>query len=654
MKSNIKRTIMSHKINLFDRPWTLQSWRPYAWFLQNSAETDAPFCPEHGPYDAVLPGSVQTTLLRHGVIKDWNVGLNSLDCEWVEHRHWEFATEIEAGEISVGESVCLSAEGLDYSGWIRVDDETVGTFCGALKRHEIDLGDALSDGKKHRLRIIFDQPPEEQGQIGFTSRSKYLKPRYSFSWDWCVRFVPTGIWDALSLVVGKPSVTLTNSYSQLSPDLATGTVALRLKNHLSTATPLWVVLHKKDGEPVEYAMELEPGEQEKTVQLQQPDLWWPNQCGDSNLYEMEVFCGTQDQRTSIFKGTVGFKTIRWLPCEGAPENARPLLCEVNGRTIFIQGVNWTPVALDYPDFDAKHYDRLIGLYHEMGVNVLRVWGGGYLEREYFYRKCDELGILVWQEFPLSSSGCENYPPVEETFIQDLCEVARDYVRRRSHHASLFLWCGGNELTAVKNSEGEITPLSESHPALRALGEVVEAESPGVSYLPTSPSGPVFCAADKTQGKGLHHHVHGPWDRDSSEEEWKRYWMQDDALFRSETGVTGASDATLIRQYAGELSVLPISLDNPYWKHTSAWWVQPWLAEGNVDDALGEYVEKSQQRQADFLALAIDACKQRFPRCSGFLIWMGHDCMPVGNNTSIINYDGTPKPAYHAIKEVFRR
>ena len=95
---------MSQKINLFDRPWTLQSWRPYAWFLQNSAETDAPFCPEHGPYDAVLPGSVQTTLLRHGVIKDWNVGLNSLDCEWVEHRHWEFSTEIKAGEIPVRKS----------------------------------------------------------------------------------------------------------------------------------------------------------------------------------------------------------------------------------------------------------------------------------------------------------------------------------------------------------------------------------------------------------------------------------------------------------------------------------------------------------------------------------------------------------------------
>ncbi len=646
---------MSQKTDLFNRPWKLQSWRPHAWYLQNSAETDTPFYPEHGPYDAVLPGSVQTTLLRHGVIRDWNVGLNSLDCEWVEHRHWEFFTEIEAGEIPVGEPVCLAADGLDYSGWIRVDDETVGTFCGALKRHEFDLGDALADGKKHRLRIIFDMPPEEQGQIGFTSRSKHLKPRYSFSWDWCVRFVPTGIWDSLSLVVGKPAVALKNSYTRLSPDLKTGTITLRLNNPSSSTTPLLLVLQdKKGGEPIEYKTELEPGDQEKVFQLLEPDLWWPNRFGDPDLYEMEVYCGSKDRNSPIFKGKIGFKSIRWLPCEGAPENARPLLCEVNGRTIFIQGVNWTPVSLDYPDFDAGRYDHLIGLYHEMGVNVLRVWGGGYLEREYFYQKCDELGILVWQEFPLSSSGCENYPPDGEEFINRLCEVARDYVRRRSHHVSLFLWCGGNELTTVKDLEGNIYPLTESHPALRALEEVVAAESPGVSYLPTSPSGPVFCATDETAGRGLNHHVHGPWDRCSSEEEWHRYWTQDDALFRSETGVAGASDAALIRRYAGGMPVIPVSLDNPYWKHTSAWWVQPELAGDTKGDALDDYVEKSQKRQADFLAFAVGQCKNRFPRCGGFLIWMGHDCMPVGSNTSIINYGGTPKPAYHAIKEVFRR
>lgn len=653
---NLGNLVMNNRINLFDRPWKLQSWRPYTWLLQNAAETGAPFCVEHGPYDAVLPGSVQTTLRRHGAVPDWNIGLNSLACEWVEHRHWEFVADIEAGEIPVGEPVRLLADGLDYSGWIRVDDETVGTFCGALKRHEIDLGKNVSDGGKHRLRIIFDMPPEEQGQLGFTSRSNYLKPRYNFSWDWCARFVPTGIWDSLALAIGQPAVTWTNAYARLSPDLGTGTVTLRLTNHLSNATPLSLLLRSKDGKRIEYEAELAPGAQEKVFQVQQPDLWWPNRYGAPDLYEMEVRCGTADHEELLFHGKIGFKSVRWLPCEGAPENARPLLCEVNGRKIFMQGVNWTPVSVDYPDFDAQHYDRLINLYHGMGANVLRVWGGGYLEREYFYQRCDELGLLVWQEFPLSSSGCENYPPVDEPFVSRLCEVARDYVRRRSHHASLFLWCGGNELQTMRDAEGKTYPLTESHPALRALGEVVVEESPGVSYLPTSPSGPVFYAAVETRGKGLHHHVHGPWDRNSSEEEWQSYWTQDDALFRSETGVTGASDAALIRRYAGELPVFPISPDNPYWRHTSAWWVQPHLMDGveatPSGDGLDGYVEKSQKRQADFLAFAIDQCKQRFPRCAGFLIWMGHDCMPVGNNTSIINYDGTPKPAFHAIRKVF--
>ncbi|QHI69105.1 glycosyl hydrolase 2 galactose-binding domain-containing protein [Tichowtungia aerotolerans] len=645
---------MSQQTKLLDRPWSMQAWRPYMWDLKYSAEIGVLLRPECGPYDAVLPGSVQTTLLRHGVIPDWNIEQNSLACEWVEHRHWEFVTEIEEGEIPTGEPVQLLAEGLDYSGWILVDDETVGTFSGALKRHAINLGDTIMDGRKHRLRIIFDIPPEEQGQVGYTSRSKYLKPRYNFGWDWSVRFVPTGIWDSLYLLTGSPSVTLTNTFSRLSRDLQTGTITLRLNNHCSSAIPLRLVLcDRKTNTRIEYEAELGPGSQEQEFHLQNPRLWWPNQQGAPDLYDIEVLYETQDQQISILRSKIGFKHVRWLPCEGAPENARPLLCEVNGQTLFLQGVNWTPVLLDYPDFDMERYDQLIRLYHEMGVNVLRVWGGGHLEREYFYEKCDELGILVWQDFPLSSSGCENYPPVEEDFICRLSEVACDYVRRRSHHVSLLLWCGGNELTTVPDHEKNIRPLDETHPALQALGEVVSAESPGISYLPTSPSGPEFAVSDKTRGKGLHHHVHGPWDYCSTEEEWHNYWNHDDALLRSETGVAGASDATLIRRYAGEMPVAPISLDNSFWRHTSAWWLQPWLANDSNKCDLEDYVEKSQKRQADFLAFALTRCKKRFPRCSGVLIWMGHDCMPVGNNTSIINYDGTPKPAYYAAKEVFQ-
>jgi beta-mannosidase len=150
---------------------------------------------------------------------------------------------------------------------------------------------------------------------------------------------------------------------------------------------------------------------------------------------------------------------------------------------------------------------------------------------------------------------------------------------------------------------------------------------------------------------LHWDVHGPWDTESRE-----YWDNDDALFRSEVGVPGASSAEITRKYSGGLPELPANLDNPLWRRT-AWWIQwdSFLKEkGCEPPSLEEFVEWSQKRQADGLALAVLSCKRRFPKCGGIIIWMGHDCFPCTANTSIFDFEGKSKPAVLEITEVFRK
>jgi beta-mannosidase len=334
------------------------------------------------------------------------------------------------------------------------------------------------------------------------------------------------------------------------------------------------------------------------------------------------------------------------------------LCEINGHTVFLQGVNWVPLQLDYPATTDAEYRRVIGLYRKMGCNMLRVWGGAYLEKEIFYRECDEQGLLVWQEFPLSSSGVDNDAPREPAAIADLEKIATDYIRRRSHHASLFLWCGGNELQDAPNTKGGPTrPQDESHPAFAALKRVVEREQPDIRLLPTSPSGPIFYAEREMMGHGLHHHVHGPWDIRTPEATWVDYWSHDDSLFRSETGVAGAAAVSTLKNHVGDEKIWPPTFENPWWRHGSAWFVQGDLFKREISKAspsrrLALYVKLSQERQARFLALAARSCKQRFPRCAGFLVWVGHDAFPTPSNLSIIDYDRQPKAAYYALREIF--
>jgi beta-mannosidase len=196
----------------------------------------------------------------------------------------------------------------------------------------------------------------------------------------------------------------------------------------------------------------------------------------------------------------------------------------------------------------------------------------------------------------------------------------------------------------------------SHPLIARLAQVVAEHDPGRRFLPSSPSGPRFSAAEGDLGKGIHWDVHGPWHVTGDlEGEWRRYWEADDALFRSEVGVSGASPVDIIRRYKGELTEVPGTTANPLWRR-NAWWVEwPVFARehGREPRDLEEYVSWSQERQRRGLQIAASTCKRRFPRCGGFLVWMGHDSFPCTANLSIIDFDGRLKPAAEEIGRVFR-
>jgi beta-mannosidase len=385
--------------------------------------------------------------------------------------------------------------------------------------------------------------------------------------------------------------------------------------------------------------------------------WHPNGNGEQRLYTVHVRLldrdgAALDQETR----RTGFRTIRWKPCAGAPADAEPWRCEVNGVDTFLQGVNWVPPRAVYADVTEDDYRARLELYRDTGCNVLRVNGVGVLERESFYALCDELGIMVWQEFPLSSSGLDNWPPETADAIRDLRAIAAGFITRRRHHPSLLLWSGGNELqgTLDGGKVGMGKPVDYRHPLIAALREVAHELDPTRRFIATSPTGPRAGAAPEDFGKGLHHDVHGPWNWSGPLQGWFDYWDGADALFYSEVGMPGAAPADLIRRYGGEMA-LPGDASNPFWTHTFGWWIQwpDYLEAGGDAQDLEAYVAWSQARQAEALAYAARACKRRFPDCGGFIIWMGHDCYPCPVNTAAVDFRGRPKPAMIALGEVFR-
>ena len=657
------------QLALSDLHWTLSGWRPFAWRLTKRLENRENSGADIGPLPARVPASVQQLLFEAGLIPDWNSGLRSRDCEWVENRHWDFSAMIPADALPTDEPIVLDAPGLDYAGWILVDCVEAGRFAGALVPHHFDLTAQLGDGREHQISIIFEETPREQGQIGYTSLSHYFKPRYNYSWDWCPRIVPTGPWEPMIFLTGTDAVCrIASLHAQLDKDHATGWITARV--HCTAQNQIAAFrLELRDGEHLLADATRKVAQEEVTLETAPcvVEPWWPNGLGSQRLYSAHIQC--LDEAGKILWSeirTVGFKHVAWRPCENAPADAEPWLCVVNGKPLFLQGANWVPPKAIYHDATRADYEQLISLYKEMGTNILRVWGGAILEKFDFYDLCDRAGILVWQELPMSSSGVENCPPDAPEAIAALTRIAQSYVERRSHHASLLLWSGGNELTwGGPREKTGITPVDYRHPCIAALRDTLAARDPHHRFIATSPTGPRFCADAKEYGLGIHHDIHGPWGLGGFEgdtfrerlEQWRDYFAQDDALIRSELGMPGAASPECLWRYADPDLVWPPQ--GQYWQHTASWWIQWDLCRSTMDAitepqaGVAAYIKETQAHQAEAYGIAAKLCKERFPKCGGIIIWMGHDCFPCPANNSVIDFLRTPKPAFYALQEVFQ-
>jgi beta-mannosidase len=639
--------------------WQLSGFVPYLWRIDKIADLNRGKANEAeiGPIEAPVPGSVQQALLNAGLLPDWNVGLNYRQAEWVENRDWIYQARLPDEWLREGKQLRLRCAGLDYAGEILVNGQKVCDFANSFLPCIVDLKPFFKPSG-NLLQVWFQPPPRWLGQFGYTSEIKQWKPRFNYTWDWTIRLVQTGIWNSITLEsVHEAEIGSVHCLTDINSSSARG--ILHLRADVVGSTSLRIAL--LDGNQVvrEQTVAAASGSVEAAWDDLLIDPWWPNGAGAQKLYT--VFLQLLDAGQRVLDSQtlrVGFRHVEWKPTARAPENVHPYLCMVNGREVFLFGVNWTPIRPNFADLREDDYRKRIAVYRDMGVNILRVWGGGFAERHWLYDLCDENGILIWQEFPLSSSGMDNYPPIDPESIRAMTEIAGSYIDRLHHHTSLAAWCGGNELEGNQawSSSGDPTLTIARHPLVVRLGEVVKQNDPGRAFIPTSPYGPSGGFSLETCGKHEHWDVHGPWNFEGPVDgAWRELWEHDDAMFHSEMGAPSASPAAMIRKYSGGLAPTPGTHSNHLWNR-QPWWIDwPKFAqeEGREPASLEEFVTWSQQRQTDALLLAVSAVKSRFPACGGIILWMGHDCFPCTSSTSILDFGGEPKPAALALRKIFR-
>ena len=633
-------------VSLGGSGWELKGYLGDDWVWRGGHQPDTR--DTVGWIPAEVPGTVLIDLWRAGEVPDPYFGRNSLFCEWVPERTWIYRKRFRVEHPAA--RTLLRFEGVDHAARYFLNGEEIGASEGMYRPAAFEVGERLRED--NHLAVVIDRAPDCEPQVGRTERVRIHKSRMGYGWDFCPRMVHQGIWDDVVLVA-TGAVRIEDVWVRplLAADLASAEVQIEIRTS-GAGGAAEVMLRAGQHTVAAGKANLDGGRAFLSFEIATPAVWWPNGSGAQPLYHAEVRVVDGDGRESDRRSVrFGVRRVEMDSNDGADPSARPYTFVVNGRRLYLCGWNWVPIDVAYgPRRDGK-LDHLLGLARRAGVNQLRVWGGGLIERADFYDRCDQLGLMVWQEFSLSSSGIESKPSDDPAYLAALAADARAIVPRRRNHPSLVLWCGGSEL---ESADGR--PLDDQEPALAALRDVVYELDPDRAWLPTSPSGPVFesrvAETERQPGGGLHD-VHGPKEHQGPEEHYRRC-DRATSLLASEFGVEGMSNRRALEALIPAHHRWPTGRENRIYSHLGA----RWNNEPLVQKSFGGFADldalrrASQYLQADGLRYAIEANRRRMGQNSGSIPWQMNESYPNAWCTSAIDYRGQPKPAYHAVRRAY--
>lgn len=621
---------------------------------------------------------MHTDLLAAGVIPDPFLSRNEKDVEWVGRADWQYDTVLPAGD-SDHERTDLVFDGLDTAATVMVGGEVVGRTRNMHRGYRFDVsGMTGGAGPAVPLSVLFTSAYTEadavRAQVGERPNSypepfQYIrKMACSFGWDWGPTLVTAGIWKPVRLEHWSKA-RLSDVRPLVTVDEGTGRVGIRVaveRTSSGAGRPLTAELRvraaghpggssadtgssRSDAAPADVRSSVSFDGTQATVTAEVADaaLWWPRGYGEQPLYECElVLRDASGAELDSWSRRIGFRTVALDT--SADEHGTGFTLVVNGERIFARGVNWIPDDVFPSRITPERYRTRLTQATEAGVDLIRVWGGGIYESDVFYDICDELGLMVWQDFLFA---CAAYPE-EQPLRSEVEAEARENVTRLMPHASLVLWNGNNEnLWGFRDWQWEEELAGDSWGEGYYLGLLprVVAE--------TDPTRP-YTAGSPWSGSWDHHPNDPAHGTSHSWEVWNRTdytdYLEQTPRFAAEFGWQAPpAYATLRRALPGE----ELAADSPGMLHHQK------AADGNgklerglarhfavpVDFDRWHYL--TQVNQARAIATGIEHWRAQWPVCAGTVVWQLNDCWPV-TSWSAIDGDGRRKPLFHELRRVY--
>jgi beta-mannosidase len=461
---------------------------------------------------------------------------------------------------------------------------------------------------------------------------------------WCPPVAPVGPWRPI--LVEMDSLRIEHADLKAGLDGDTGYVRASLLAVLPSATTVHGTISVGDWDS---PLTCEPSADGRirlaaVVRVPRPDRWWPHTHGAQPLYSVRATCVAEGVTETVDLGRVGFRTIS--VDRGA--DGRGFGLDVNGAPVFCRGVCWTPLDLASLSATPSAYRAALGQLREAGMNMVRIGGTMTYETDTFHDLCDELGILVWQDFMFANM---DYPWDDARFARTATQEVTQTLEALQSRPSLAVLCGGSELEQQRAMLGLSPELGSTRLLEQSLTDLVQAGAPGTIWVPTTPSGGTF--PFQIDSGVSHYYGVGAYRRPFEDARRARVRFAAECLALS--NVPDSSGSDIVSPPGGAAA------HHPLWKlHVP----RDAGADWDFEDIRDHYVERlfaidpADVRSRDperYLALGRVASGETMLRtfaewrrpgstCRGGLVWLARDLWP-GAGWGIIASDGRPKAAY---------
>src|SRR5215469_13711219 len=615
---------------------------------------------------AEVPGCVQTDLLRNKIIPEPFYRDNEKKLQWIGQEDWQYQTSFDVSAATLARKhIELVFHGLDTYATVFLNGQGVLRAENMFRIWRIDAKPHLKQ-RGNTLQIVFRSPINEvlrqiQGlpyhlpsisvhdadvEKGIGTDPYTRKAPYQYGWDWGPRFVTMGVWKPVTLESWDDAVIrdLHIAQNEVTADVANLSANLEIEADADSPAKVTVSYNasgSKAVKKVERSVTLHPGLNRVAlpIEIEKPERWFPAGYGPQALYE---FSATLElRRTSADQAKVR-TGLRSLELRRQPDHwGRSMEFVVNGIPIFGKGADVIPFDSFPSRVTAATYRQILQSARDANMNMIREWGGGIYESDEFYNICDELGLIIWQDFMFGG----DMHPGDAEFLDNVRHEAIDQVKRLRNHPSIVIWCGNNEVETgwmhwgdrqefkVQVGQKTAEKVWQDYMVLfnRVLPDVVVQYGQPVPYWPSSPSANFEDDPD-TQRIGDMHYWQ-VWHALAPIENYK----QQVPRFMTEFGFQSFPEMSTIKSFSTPED----------WDISSAVMLSHQKnkgGNGRIYDYLlryfgqpkdfGSFLYASQVMQAEAIKIGAEHFRRSRPRTMGSLYWQLNDCWPVASWSSI--------------------